>query len=88
MGRREYKTAIVILIGDLQPIHSPGTGITDLRALQSKLKIQISLRVTRKKLKTVPKLGMQVLLPLDKWVDPNSFNWTTPDFNVTDVGSK
>jgi hypothetical protein len=27
------------------------------------------------KLKTVSKLGMQVSLPLDKWVDPNSFNW-------------
>jgi len=37
------------------------------------------------KLKTVSKLGMQVLLPLDKWVDPNSFNWTNPDFNATEM---
>ena len=34
------------------------------------------------KLKTVSKLGMQVLLPLDKWVDPN---WTNPDFNATEM---
>jgi len=37
------------------------------------------------KLKTVSKLGMQVLLTLDKWVDSKSFNWTNPDFNATEM---